>query len=142
MGIFYVDGAFVPAEDAKIPVDDLAVLRGFGVFDLMRTYGGKPFFLEAHLARLRHSAEQISLHFPWTQGQLAAVVQETLARNDYPEANIRIVVTGGSSTDFMTPEGKPYSPSQSVAASMPTCWPPAECPAMKMRSGSPLCSTA
>lgn len=107
MPIYYVDGKFVPAEAAVIPVDDLAILRGIGVFDLLRTFGGSPFFLDAHIDRLENSARKIGIALPWSHDEIAAVVNQTLAQNDIPEANIRIVVTGGSSTDFMTPAGKP-----------------------------------
>lgn len=107
MPIYYVDGQFVPAEDAVIPVDDLAILRGIGVFDLLRTYDGKPYFLDAHIERLENSAKKIDLPLPWSHAEIATVVRATLAKNDIPEANIRIVVTGGSSSDFMTPSGRP-----------------------------------
>jgi branched-chain amino acid aminotransferase len=105
--IYYVDGKFVPAEAAVIPVDDLALLRGIGVFDLLRTYNGKPYFLDAHIDRLENSARKIDLALPWSHDEIAGVVKATLAKNDIPEANIRIVVTGGSSHDFMTPSGPP-----------------------------------
>ena len=107
MSIYYIDGAFVPANQAVIPVDDLAVLRGYGVFDLVRTYGGKPFFLKEHIERLRNSAAEIGLHMPWTIRELIGIVNETLAKNSHRESNIRIVVTGGSSPDFTTPQDNP-----------------------------------
>ena len=107
MPIYYVDGKFVPSESAVIPVDDLALLRGIGVFDLLRTFNGEPYFLDAHIDRLENSARKIDLALPWSHGEIAAVVKATLAKNDIGEANIRIVVTGGSSTDFMTPSGPP-----------------------------------
>ncbi len=107
MGIYYIDGEFVPADEAVIPVNDLAVLRGYGVFDFLRTYEGKPFFLKEHIERLKQSARQIDLDFPWSYSKLAAVVMQTLNQNNYSEANIRIVVTGGASPDFITPQGKP-----------------------------------
>lgn len=107
MPIYYVDGRFVPAEKAVIPVDDLAVVRGIGVFDLLRTYAGKPLFLKEHVHRLLHSAHTINLDLPWSHEQICHVALETLARNQLAEANIRIIATGGSSPDFMTPQGKP-----------------------------------
>lgn len=107
MPIFYVDGKFVPAEQAVIPVDDLAVVRGIGVFDLFRTYNGKPLFIKEHVTRLIGSAQQINLELPWSHDQICQVALETLARNDLEEANVRIIVTGGSSTDFITPQGRP-----------------------------------
>lgn len=107
MPIYHVDGKFVPAAQAVIPVDDLAVIRGIGVFDLLRTYDGKPLFLKEHVTRLIASAAQINLELPWSHDHICQVALETLARNDLEEANIRIIVTGGSSHDFITPQGKP-----------------------------------
>lgn len=106
--IFYVDGLFVPSDQAVIPVDDLAVLRGYGVFDLVRTFGGKPLFLKAHIERLMQSAGTVDLKTPWSEQELIRIVLDTLGKNTHhEESNIRIVITGGSSPDFMTPQGKP-----------------------------------
>jgi len=105
--IYYVDGKFVPSDEAVIPVTDLAILRGLGAFDFMRTYAGKPFCLRAHLERLEASTRKIGLQFPWTMDALAQLVMETLSRNSHKESNVRIIVTGGSSPDFMNPQGNP-----------------------------------
>ncbi len=105
--IYYVDGKFVPADQAVIPVDDLALLRGIGVFDLLRTYDGKPLFLDEHIARLINSARKIKLELPWSEDDIRRIVLETLERNKLAEANIRMVITGGSSPDFMTHQGNP-----------------------------------
>jgi branched-chain amino acid aminotransferase len=107
MRIYYVDGKYMPADQAVIPVDDLAILRGIGVFDLLRTYNGKPYFLREHVTRLINSAREINLTIPWSHDQVCRVVLETLEKNDMEEANARIIVTGGSSSDFITPAGKP-----------------------------------
>jgi branched-chain amino acid aminotransferase len=107
INIYYVDGEYLPADKAMIPVDDLAIVRGIGVFDLVRTYNGKPYFLKEHIRRLCHSARKINLAMPWTPEEIGRVVLETLDRNNLDEANARIIVTGGSSSDFITPKGKP-----------------------------------
>ena len=107
MQTYYVDGEFVAAAEAVIPVDDLAIMRGFGVFDLLRTLNGKPLFLKEHIQRLEESARRIGIDLPWSYPELIGIVLETLHRNSFEESNIRIVVTGGSSPDFMTPQGKP-----------------------------------
>lgn len=106
MNIFYVDGQFVEENEARIPVTDLSVLRGFGIFDFLRTYNGVPFHLSDHLLRLERSARLIGLHLPHSVSAMAGIVKETLARNS-PESNIRIVVTGGSSLDGITPGASP-----------------------------------
>lgn len=107
--VWYVDGEYVDSDAAQLPADDLAVLRGYGIFDFTRTYGGRPFRLDAHLQRLRRSAELILLDLPLSLAEIRNVALETLARNGYPgrgEARLRLVVTGGASPDDITPAGE------------------------------------
>ncbi len=106
MSVFYIDGDYVNAADARIPATDLAILRGYGVFDALRTYGGVPFQLGAHLRRLQRSADLIELNLPWDLEALAEIVLETLRRNDYAEAGIRIIVTGGEGENSFLPRGE------------------------------------
>ncbi|MGD2097491.1 MAG: aminotransferase class IV [Desulfobacterales bacterium] len=107
MQTYYVDGRFVAASEAVIPVDDLAIMRGYGVFDLLRTLKGQPLFLDEHIQRLEDSARHIGIQLPWSHRELIDIVLDTLRRNSFQESNIRIVITGGSSPDFITPQGKP-----------------------------------
>jgi len=111
MSIFYVNGNYVDEADAVIHVRDLSVLRGYGAFDYLRTYGQHPFRMDKNLARLRRSCEILELHYPWTDEELAEIVLETLHRNvetgDSDEYSIRLVVTGGISSSNITPDGAP-----------------------------------
>ena len=108
MSIYYVDGQFVPSDQAVIPVEDLAVLRGYGICDILRTYKGTPYFLDEHLDRLVSSGSKTGIELPWTKEELKDIVLTTLAKNDTTrEVNIRIIITAGSSTDFFTPQGSP-----------------------------------
>ncbi|QPC83883.1 aminotransferase class IV [Phototrophicus methaneseepsis] len=107
MSVYYVNGAYVNSEEATLPVTDLAILRGYGVFDYLRTYNTKPFRLMDNMARLRNSATLIGLEYPWTDEEIAAIVQETLNRNGFDESSVRIVMTGGTSPDNIMPVGKP-----------------------------------
>lgn len=108
MKTYFVDDQFVGSDKAVIPVDDLAVLRGYGICDIMRTINKKPYLMEEHIQRLIHSASEIGLALPWSEKELIDIVKKTLEKNtiDY-EANIRIIITGGSSTDYFTPQGHP-----------------------------------
>jgi branched-chain amino acid aminotransferase len=103
MDIYYVNGQFVEKEQAKISVNDLSVIRGFGVFDFLRTYNGFPFHLDEHLNRLERSARLIGLELPHPTAKIKDIVRETIGRNKHKESNIRLVVTGGLSTDGITP---------------------------------------
>lgn len=104
---YYLNGDFVPVQQAALPLNDLGIVRGYGVFDLLRTYDTTPFRLRDHIRRLESSASQIALHLPWNTEELEAIVLESYKRNAIPDASIRIVVTGGPSDNFMTPQGKP-----------------------------------
>ncbi len=108
MSVYYVNGQFVPSNEAVIPASDLAVLRGFGAFDFLRTYGGRPFRLKDNIARLRRSCDIIELALPYTDEQIYDIVMQTLEVNRHlsDEFNIRLVVTGGVSPDNITPTGE------------------------------------
>ncbi len=105
MSEIYINGEFVDADSASVPARDLAILRGFGVFDFLRTYGGVPFQLGAHLRRLQRSADLIELACPWDLESLGEIVMETLRRNTFAESGIRLVLTGGDSSNGFMPAG-------------------------------------
>ena len=107
MSIYYIDGEFIDESEAVLPVTDLAILRGYAVFDFLRTYNGHPFHLEAHLKRLRNSAALIGLGCPWSLEDLSTIVDQTLARNNNAESNIRLLITGGDSEDSISPGQNP-----------------------------------
>jgi branched-chain amino acid aminotransferase len=102
--IYYLNGVYVREDEAKIPIVDLGVVRGYGIFDYLRTYRGVPFHLWEHLLRLKYSAEQIGLHLPNTMEEIEKIILKLLCENNFPESSIKIVVTGGLSSDHMMPE--------------------------------------
>lgn len=108
MKTYYVDGEFVSSKNAVIPVTDLSILRGFAVCDIMKTSGKKPYLIHDHINRLCQSAKKIGIPIIWTIDEIIALVNETLNQNELKdEANIRIIITGGSSPDFFHPTGSP-----------------------------------
>ncbi len=88
-------------------VHDLSILRGYGVFDYLRTYNGLPFHLTDHLLRLQRSARLAGLELDISMEELENRVRQTLAVNKHQESGIRILVTGGSGEDNMMPSGSP-----------------------------------
>ncbi len=106
--VYYVNGDFVPASAASFALNDLGIVRGYGVFDVLRTYGPAPFALRPHLERLRQSAARIEVSLPWSLAELEEIVHATLARNGHPhDVTVRLVLTGGASANFLLPEEKP-----------------------------------
>ncbi len=105
MDTYYIAGKYV-LEEAVISVNDMSILRGYGVFDFLRTYRRRPFRLQEHIDRLACSAKLIDLALPHTKKEMYDITMETLARNpDHGEVSIRLVVTGGVSPDSITPQG-------------------------------------
>jgi branched-subunit amino acid aminotransferase/4-amino-4-deoxychorismate lyase len=97
----FMNGRIMPAEQAAISPLDIGLLRGYAVFDLLRTVGGRPFLLAEHLKRLRSSAELLGLHVPYNDTEIAEAIDELLALNNHAEATVRLVLTGGPSADGM-----------------------------------------
>jgi len=95
----YLNDSWVTTEKATISVFDLSVIRGFGIFDFLRTYHKKPFKLSEHIDRLFNSAKQLGITVPKTKSQIEKIVLEGITKNSYRECIARIVVTGGVSPD-------------------------------------------
>jgi branched-chain amino acid aminotransferase len=73
-----LDGRIVPPAEARISVFDRGFLYGDSVYEVIRTYGGRPFELEAHLRRLEHSASRLGLAPPWDAARTARELELTL----------------------------------------------------------------
>ena len=104
MLIHYLDGKWLEDDQLKISAFDITVLRGFGVFDFLRTYKKKPFRLEDHLNRLNNSANELLISVPASNSELTDIIHEGIKLNtkETAEFNIRIVVTGGVSEDSIS----------------------------------------
>jgi branched-chain amino acid aminotransferase len=90
-----IDGRLLPPEQATISVLDRGFLYGDSVYEVIRTYGGKPFALDPHFDRLERSAA--SLQIPLLPREtLHAAVLRTLEASGNPESYCRIIVTRGS----------------------------------------------
>lgn len=94
-----VNNDLLPADKASLLVTDLAIERGYGVFDFFKTLQGKPIFLEDHLDRFYQSASIMQLPLNKTREQLKALVQQLMQQNKMPDSGIRITLTGGYSKD-------------------------------------------
>lgn len=93
--IIYLDGKFVPEEEAKISVFDHGLLYGDGVFEGIRIYNKRIFKLDEHLKRLYDGAKVIMLPIPLTFTELKEAVVETVRKNGLTDGYIRLVVTRG-----------------------------------------------
>lgn len=99
----YISGKLYDKENAKISVYDHGLLYGDGVFEGMRSYGGKVFRLGEHLDRLWDSAQAIWLEIPISKEEMTRAVNDTLRVNDIQDGYIRLVVTRGAGSLGLDP---------------------------------------
>jgi branched-chain amino acid aminotransferase len=91
--IFYLNGKLVPRKAAKISLLDYGFLFGFGLYETVRAYDGKPFRLENHLARLRYSGDRLGIKiYP---ALIREAVYEVLKANGFGQTRLRICVSIG-----------------------------------------------
>ena len=94
-----VNDTIFSEEEATLKITDLAIQRGYGIFDFLKTVGGKPIFLEDHLDRFYSSAEQMRLNVKQNRSQLTESLYALIEKNKLFESGIRITLTGGYSPD-------------------------------------------
>jgi len=96
MGFFAsVNGDVVPAAEARVSVLDNGFTFGDSVYETLRTYSGRPFHLDRHLARLRQSAARLGIEIPLGDDVFAQRLATLLERAQNEESYIRIIVTRG-----------------------------------------------
>ena len=86
LNVAFINGAFVPLAEAKVSIEDRGFQFGDGVYEVIRTYKGRPFSLDAHLARLDRSAAALDLKQPYSRAEWTHYVLEGIKRAAYPEA--------------------------------------------------------
>src|SRR5688500_19096889 len=95
-GAVYVNGTIRPADQAVVPVYDHGFLYGEGVYETLRTYNHVPFLYDRHMRRLRASSDRLHLEVPFSDQQLSAWIDETVAAaGEMKESYIRILLTRG-----------------------------------------------
>ncbi len=93
MTLACLDGEIMPAEQARIPVTDDGLLRGDGVFEVVRLYAGHPYALAAHLQRMQRSADNLRL--PIDVAAVGADAHALLQAAEPGDAVLRVLVTRG-----------------------------------------------
>jgi branched-chain amino acid aminotransferase len=118
----YITGKLVPQEDAKVSVYDHGLLYGDGVFEGLRSYGGKVFRLAEHVERLYDSAKAIWLTIPMPQQEMADAINDTVRANDLQDGYIRAIVTRGAGSLGLDPN-KCSNPQVIIIADMISLYP-------------------
>ena len=102
----YVNGAYVPEEEAKISIFDRGFLFADGVYEVTSVLEGKLVDFPGHLARLHRSLGELEMRAPASDAEIEAVHRELVARNAVTEGMIYLQVTrGAADRDFAYPVG-------------------------------------
>ena len=98
----FINGAYVPFEQATLSISDLSIQRGYAIFDFFLVKEGIAPFLSDHLDRFIRSAALLSLDLPYTKAELSEVVRGLIAKNGLRNSSVKMILTGGLSSDDFT----------------------------------------
>jgi len=93
--MIYLNGEWMPIEEARIPVLDRGFIFGDGVYEVIPAYSGHPFRLREHLARLQSSLDAVRIVNPYSLERWAELVREIVARNPWDDQSVYLQVTRG-----------------------------------------------
>ena len=93
--LVYLNGAYLPLEEARIPVLDRGFIFGDGVYEVIPVYNRQPFRLDAHLARLQHSLDAIRLDNPHLRDEWAERIGRIIAAAEWDDLGVYLQVTRG-----------------------------------------------
>ena len=95
----YYDGQISSFSQTGMSLNDLLIQRGYGIFDYLRVVDNKPLFVEAHLDRLYNSAAIMHMDVPQSKESILKIVMDLVAKNDMPYSGLKLIVSGGDSSD-------------------------------------------
>src|SRR5574340_1258066 len=124
MTTIYLNGQFMPLEEARVPVLDRGFIFGDGVYEVIPAYSRRPFRLGEHLARLQHSLDGIRLENPHRDSEWQALIGQLIAQNEGDDQYLYLHITRGvARRDHAFPKGVPPTV---FLMSSPLLPPPAE----------------
>lgn len=104
--VVYLNGAFVPLSEARIPVLDRGFIFGDGIYEVVPVYDGRPFRLTQHLKRLERSLAAISIDNPFDEAGWRALIADLVGRHPWPNQFVYMQITRGvARRDHAFPKG-------------------------------------
>lgn len=98
----FVNDTIVPVEGALLPIGDLGIQRGYGIFDFFRVNGIKPLFIQDHLDRFFNSAALMRLKTNYSRIEIEAIIHQLVQKNNLAHSGLKILLTGGDAEDGYT----------------------------------------
>src|SRR5690606_38784802 len=93
--IVYLNGKFMPIEEAHVPVLDRGFIFGDGVYEVIPVYSKHPFRLAEHLRRLQYSLDKVRIDNPMSEAEWSQLVAVIVERNAGEDQSVYLQVTRG-----------------------------------------------
>jgi D-alanine transaminase len=91
----FLNGKFMPVEEARVPVLDRGFIFGDGVYELVPVYSRIPFRLDEHLARLERSLAAVRIRNPYSRAEWRDIILQLIAKQQFEDQGIYFQVTRG-----------------------------------------------
>jgi D-alanine transaminase len=91
----FLNGEFMPIEEAKVPVLDRGFIFGDGIYELVPVYSRTPFRLEGHLARMERSLSEVGIRNPYTRAEWTKIIGQMVERQPFDDQGVYWQVTRG-----------------------------------------------
>ena len=119
MSLAYLNGEFVPLEECKVSVLDRGFIFGDAIYELIPVYNKKPFYLQAHLDRLKRSLDQVQISNPKNDSQWLDLIDQLIQSSGLDQLSVYIQVTRG-----VAPRDHAFPPNTSPTVfAMTNAWP-------------------
>jgi D-alanine transaminase len=93
--IVYLNGQWLPANEAKVSAFDRGFIFGDGVYEVIPVYGKRPFRLKQHLERLKRSCDAIRLTNPCKDTDWKAIIEKLISESDAQDQMVYLQITRG-----------------------------------------------
>ncbi len=104
--MIYLNGQFMPIEEAKVSVLDRGFIFGDGVYEMIPVYSRVPFRLEEHLDRLEASLAAVSIRNPYSRARWREIIEAVIAKQGFDDQGVYLQVTRGvAKRDHAFPKG-------------------------------------
>jgi branched-chain amino acid aminotransferase len=121
--IVFLNGQFMPEEEAMVSIFDRAFLYGDGLFEAVRVFNGQYFRWDAHFERLEGGARFLRIRLPYAAAQLREFAEELIAKNSITDSLLRIALSRGVGPRGYSPKGADHPTLAMSLHSIPTCSP-------------------
>lgn len=95
MTTVFLNGNFMPIEEAKVPVLDRGFIFGDGIYELVPVYSRAPFRLDGHLARMERSLSEVKITNPYSREEWGRIIEQMIDKHAFEDQAIYWQITRG-----------------------------------------------